>query len=127
MFITPKNLNTINLEFTDYCNAACPMCARFKWDGTLYKEKVNSNHNKLETLQKNIPIKIIKQLKRFYSVGTYGDPVMNPECVEIYRWVRENNSDCLLEMHSNGGARDTAFWKEIAELDVHVHFGIDGL
>jgi len=127
MFITPKNLNTINLEFTDYCNAACPMCARFKWDGTLYKEKVNSNHNKLETLQKNIPIKIIKQLKRFYSVGTYGDPMINPECVEIYRWVRENNPDCLLEMHSNGGARDTEFWKQIADLDVHVHFGIDGL
>ena len=106
MFITPENLNIINLEFTDYCNAACPMCARFKWDGTLYKEKVNSNHNTLETLQEQIPIDIIKQLKRFYSVGTYGDPVMNPECVKIYRWVRDNNPDCRLEMHSNGGARD---------------------
>ena len=127
MFITPENLNTINLEFTDYCNAACPMCARFKWDGTLYKEKVNSNHNKLHMLQKNISIKIIKQLKRFYSVGTYGDPVMNPECVEIYRWIRENNPNCRLEMHSNGGARDEVFWKEIAELGVHVSFGIDGL
>lgn len=127
MFITPENLNTINLEFTDYCNAACPMCSRFKWDGTLYKEKVNSNHNKLHTLQKNISIKIIKQLKRFCSVGTYGDPVMNPECVKIYRWIRENNPNCRLEMHSNGGARDEVFWKEIAELGVHVSFGIDGL
>lgn len=127
MFITPENLNIINLEFTDYCNAACPMCARFKWDGTLYKEKVNSNHNTLETLQKQIPIHIIEQLKRFYSVGTYGDPVMNPECVKIYRWVRDNNPNCRLEMHSNGGARDTEFWKEIADLDIRVTFGIDGL
>jgi len=127
MFITPENLNTINLEFTDYCNAACPMCARFKWDGTLYKEKVNSNHNRLEILKKNIPIKIIKQLKRFYSVGTYGDPTMNPECVEIYKWIRKNNPDCILEMHSNGGARDTEFWKQMADIGVEVEFGIDGL
>lgn len=127
MFITPENLNTINLEFTDYCNAACPMCARFKWDGTLYREKVNSNHNRLETLKKNIPIKIIKQLKRFYSVGTYGDATMNPECVAIYKWIRENNPDCILEMHSNGGARDTEFWKQMADVGVEVEFGIDGL
>jgi len=127
MFITPKNLNIINLEFTDYCNAACPMCSRFKWDGSLYEEKVNQNHNKLEVLQKRIPVKIIEQLKLFYSVGTYGDPTMNPECVEIYRWVRANNPDCRLQMHSNGGARDTAFWRELAELGVEVTFGIDGL
>lgn len=127
MFITPQNLNIINLEFTDYCNAACPMCARYKWDGTLYKEKVNSNHNTLETLKKQIPIGIIKQLKRFYSVGTYGDPTMNPECIDIYRWVREKNPDCRLEMHSNGGARDTKFWEDLAKLDVRVTFGIDGL
>ena len=92
------------------------------WDARK-KQHVNT----LETLQKQIPIHIIEQLKRFYSVGTYGDPVMNPECVKIYRWVRDNNPNCRLEMHSNGGARDTEFWKEIADLDIRVTFGIDGL
>lgn len=127
MFITPDNLNTINLEFTDYCNAACPMCSRFKTDGTLYKEKVNQNHNTLDVLQKRIPEKIIKQLKDFYSVGTYGDAVMNPECLEIYRWVRKVNPNCKLSLHSNGGARSEQFWKECAELGIEVLFGIDGL
>ena len=127
MFITPHTLNIINLEFTDYCNAACPMCARFKWDGTLYKEKVNSNHNKLDTLQKRIPDKIIKQLKSFYSVGTYGDPVMNPEMLDVFAWVRDLNPKCKLWIHSNGGARDTSFWTNCAELGIEVMFGIDGL
>ena len=27
-FITIENLNKINFELTDYCNAACPMCFR---------------------------------------------------------------------------------------------------
>lgn len=127
MFITPNTLNTINLEFTNYCNAACPMCSRFKSDGSLYKEKVNQNHNTLDVLQKRIPEKIIKQLKDFYSVGTYGDPVMNPECLAIYRWVRSLNNKCKLSFHSNGGARNEKFWKEVAELEIQVVFGIDGL
>ena len=114
MFITPDNLNTINLEFTNYCNAACPMCARFKQsDGTLDKLRVNQNHTTLETLQKRIPAKIISQLKRVYSCGTYGDAQMNPECLDIYKWIRDINPSCRLEMHSNGGARDENFWKTV--------------
>lgn len=127
MFITPENLNTINLEFTDYCNAACPMCSRFKWDGSLYEEKVNQNHNTLDVLQKRIPEKIIKQLKDFYSVGTYGDAVMNPECLEICKWIRGLNPDCQIELHSNGGARNEAFWIALAKIGVSVRFNIDGL
>jgi MoaA/NifB/PqqE/SkfB family radical SAM enzyme len=127
MFITPDNLNIINLEFTDYCNAACPMCARFKTDGSLYREKVNQNHTTLATLQKRIPEKIIKQLKKVHSIGTYGDPAMAPECADIYRWIKELNPECKFEMHSNGGARNTDFWKTCAELGIVVMFGIDGL
>ena len=70
MFITTDTLNSINLELTDYCNAACPMCSRFKWDGSLHKEKVNQNHTTLKILQKRIPEKIIKQLKQFHEIFT---------------------------------------------------------
>ena len=127
MFITTDTLNSINLEFTDYCNAACPMCSRFKWDGSLYEEKVNQNHNTLEMLQKRIPEKIIKQLKQFRSVGTYGDPIMNPECLKICKWVRGLNPDCRIELHSNGGARNETFWQELARTGISIRFNIDGL
>ena len=50
-YITIDNLNVINVELTDYCNAACPMCSRFKWDGSLNKEKVNSNHTTLSLIK----------------------------------------------------------------------------
>jgi MoaA/NifB/PqqE/SkfB family radical SAM enzyme len=128
MFITPENINTINFEFTDYCNAACPMCARFnESDGKLNTDRVNKNHTTLELLKKRIPEKIIKQLKKVHSVGTYGDPIMNPQVLDIYRWVRELNPTCRLEMHSNGGARNEDFWRECGELGIVVMFGIDGL
>ena len=87
-YITIDNLNVINVELTDYCNAACPMCSRFKWDGSLYKEKVNSNHTTLSLIKNKIPLKVIKQLKMFYSIGTYGDPLMNPDCFQIYEHIK---------------------------------------
>ena len=126
-YITIDNLNTINVELTNYCNAACPMCARIKWDGELYKEKVNSVHTSLSLIKNKIPIKVIKQLKKFYSVGTYGDPLMNPECFQIYEWIKMHNENCKLEMHSNGGGRSTDFWSALGSLGVGVMFGIDGL
>ena len=126
-YITIDNLNTINVELTNYCNVACPMCARFKWDGELNKEKVNSVHTSLSLIKNKIPTKVIKQLKRFYSVGTYGDPLMNPECFQIYEWIKMHNENCELEMHSNGGGRSTDFWSALGSLGVEVMFGIDGL
>ena len=126
-YITIDNLNIINVELTNYCNAACPMCARFKWDGELNKEKVNSVHTSLSLIKNKIPTKVIKQLKRFYSVGTYGDPLMNPECFQIYEWIKMHNENCELEMHSNGGGRSTDFWSALGSLGVEVMFGIDGL
>jgi len=126
-YITIDNLNVINVELTNYCNAACPMCARFKSDGSLYKEKVNSVHTSLSLIKQKIPIEVIKQLKRFYSVGTYGDPLMNPECFQIYEWIKIHNENCNLEMHSNGGGRSTDFWKALGTLKMEVVFGLDGL
>jgi MoaA/NifB/PqqE/SkfB family radical SAM enzyme len=126
-YINIDNLNVINVELTDYCNAACPMCSRFKWDGTLYTEKVNKNHTTLELIQDKISLDVIRRLKKFYSVGTYGDPLMNPDTTKIYEYIRKNNENCLLEMHTNAGGRDEEFWKLLARTGVKVFFSIDGL
>jgi MoaA/NifB/PqqE/SkfB family radical SAM enzyme len=126
-YITTDNITSINAELTNYCNAACPMCARYFIDGELIKDKVNSMHTSLDFIKDKIGIKIIKQLNRFTSCGNFGDGAMNPECVEIYSWVRQVNSRAVLILHSNGGARNKEFWQDLAKLDVRVTFAIDGL
>jgi MoaA/NifB/PqqE/SkfB family radical SAM enzyme len=126
-YITTDNITSINAELTNYCNAACPMCARYFIDGGLIKDKVNSMHTSLNFIKDKIGIKIIKQLNRFTSCGNFGDGAMNPECVEIYSWVRQVNSRAVLILHSNGGARNKEFWQDLAKLDVRVTFAIDGL
>jgi MoaA/NifB/PqqE/SkfB family radical SAM enzyme len=125
-FITIDNLNKINFELTDYCNAACPMCTRHEWNGDL-KKNVNTNHTTLDFIREKIGIKVIGQLNHILSCGTYGDAIMNPECFDIYKFFRENNKEAKIELFTNGGARDINFWKDLAKLNIQVTFSIDGL
>lgn len=126
-YITPENINSIWLDMTNWCNASCPMCARFDVNGNLQKEFIDSTHTSLQTIQSGIGDEILRKVKLFWSCGIYGDALMNPECFEIFEYVRNANSKCLLELHTNGGIRDKNFWQNLAKINVKVVFGIDGL
>ena len=41
-YITIENINSINAELTNYCNAACPMCARYFLDGKAQDKIINN-------------------------------------------------------------------------------------
>jgi MoaA/NifB/PqqE/SkfB family radical SAM enzyme len=126
-YITIDNINSINAELSNYCNADCPMCARYFIDGVLNKERVNSIHTTLNFLKDRIGEKLVRQLNRFTSCGNLGDGSMNPECLEIYQWLRQTNKNINLTLHTNGGARNSDFWRELAKIGVYVTFAIDGL
>jgi len=126
-YITIDNINSINAELSNYCNAACPMCSRFNFKLELRKDVTNNSHTSLDLIKDKIGLNIVKRLNRFYSCGTYGDGSMNPECLEIYEHLRQNNITCQLELFTNGGARTPEFWAELAKLRVEVLFHIDGL
>ena len=125
-FINLENLNISNFELTDYCNAACPMCVRHDWDGNLRKNLVNKHHTSLEFIKQTIPTDILQQLKLIRSCGTYGDAIMNPECLDIYEYFCTLNNN-RIELFTNGGVRNKDFWKNLAKLDIVVTFSIDGL
>ena len=126
-YITIDNLNSINAELSNYCNAACPMCSRYDWDLNLVEGKVNNSFTKLDVFVEKIGVKIVKQLQKLYSCGTYGDGATNPQCLEIFEFLRKNNNEIKLTLHSNGGTRSKEFWSELAKLRVDVVFAIDGL
>jgi MoaA/NifB/PqqE/SkfB family radical SAM enzyme len=126
-YITTDNLTNIMAEMTDYCNAACPMCNRFDWDLNLVKGVTNAHHTTLEFVKQRIGDEIISRLKGWTCQGTYGDAVMNPETLEIFKYLKEVNPTMGIGMITNGGARNTDFWETLAELKVSVTFSIDGL
>ena len=126
-YITTDNLTNIMAEMTDYCNAACPMCNRFDWDLNLINGVTNAHHTTLEFVKQRIGDEIIARLKGWTCQGTYGDAVMNPETAEIFRHLKRINPDIEITMMTNGGARNTDFWKDMAGMGVLVVFAIDGL
>ncbi len=126
-FITTENINAINAELSNYCNAACPMCARFDFDLNLRKDVTNDKHTSFELLKEKIGDDIVKNLWHFYSCGTYGDGSMNPEALQIFEYITKTNSKCWTELYTNGGARTEDFWFDLGTLGVEVLFHIDGL
>lgn len=126
-YITIDKIDTINAELSNYCNAACPMCARFDSEQNLVKDITNNAHTTLEEIRDKIGKRVIKNLRNFYSCGNLGDGSMNPQCIEIYEHVKSCNKNTSLSLNTNGGARDKEFWKDLAKLGVAVTFSIDGL
>jgi len=126
-YITIENINHINAELSNFCNSACPMCPRYDSDLNLIKDISNNSHTSLDDIKNKIGEKVISQLKLFRSCGNLGDGSMNPECLEIYQYIKSINNKTKLSLNTNGGARDTAFWQELAKLNVTVVFSIDGL
>lgn len=126
-YITTDNLTHIMAEMTDYCNAACPMCNRYDWDLNLLKKITNTHHTTLEFIKDKIGEKIISKLKGWLCQGTYGDALMNPQTLDIFKYLKEVNPNINIGMITNGGTRSVDFWKTLAELKVNVTFSIDGL
>jgi MoaA/NifB/PqqE/SkfB family radical SAM enzyme len=126
-YITIDAINHINAELSNYCNAACPMCARFDYKQNLNKDITNNSHTTLDEIKYGIGERVIKNLRLFRSCGNLGDGTMNPECLEIYQFIRSINSKIRLTITTNGGARTPEFYKSLAELGVVVTFSIDGL
>jgi len=119
-------IREIHLELTTKCQARCPMCPR-RLNGGILNPFIKLTEIDLETFKRWFDINLIRQLNKIFFCGNLGDPIIAKDCLEIFAYLREINPNMILSMHTNGGARDTKWWKQLAKLNVHVVFGIDGL
>jgi sulfatase maturation enzyme AslB (radical SAM superfamily) len=59
--------------------------------------------------------------------GNFGDFVMNPESIDIIKYLRRSRHNMDIRIHTNGSARDREFWHTLGNIGVTVLFGIDGI
>ena len=129
--LTQSNLDLskiLHIEPTDACQAACPQCLR---ETDTNFDKLNVHHLTVDQLSKLITIDEIRQLDKMYMCGDYGDPAAGKHTLEIFKYFRSINPTITLGMNTNGGLRDSKWWRELAgimsgEKD-YVVFSIDGL
>ena len=73
---------------------------------------------------------VCQRLRQIFFCGSYGDPAMHPEFLDILRDFRKKCPTLWLYFHTNGGVHAPSYWEEIAEIMAgygQIDFGIDGL
>ena len=121
-----ENISSVHLEVTSKCQAKCPMCPR-RINGGISNPLVHLHEITLEQFKVWFSEDFIKQLNDLFMCGNLGDPIIAQDTLEILQYLREINPKISLSIHTNGSARTTAWWQELANLGVQVIFGIDGL
>ena len=124
-----SNLRQIHLEISNNCQASCPMCSR-NVHGGLDNPLIKIKDWTLEEFKTVMTPEVLQQLYGFYFCGTFGDPIMNNNVIQMCEYAKEINSRIQIHIHTNGGMRKPQWWKDLARAlpDNHlVVFGIDGL
>lgn len=130
MIYSYRSITKVHLEMSSKCNASCPQCARNMMGGATSSVLPEVNMT-LDQLQKILPEDFIKQLDSLYMCGNYGDPIVAPDMLLAYEWLRSVNPNLKLGLHTNGSARTPAWWSQLGMLfskpGDYVNFGLDGL
>lgn len=122
-------IDEYQLELTTYCNAACPQCPR-NINGGSVNPHLKLEHLPRSVIDRTFTTEICENTRQIFFCGGYGDPIMHPEFLEILRDFRNKSPKLWLYVHTNGGAFNTDFWKEAADIIGNygqIDFNIDGL
>ena len=124
-----ENLTEFQIEVTTHCNAACPQCPR-NINGGETNPYLNVENLSREVLDSTFGASLCKRLKQIFFCGSYGDPIVHPEFLDIVKDFRKKSDTLWIYIHTNGGVRNTEWWKELAETIGDygkIDFNIDGL
>lgn len=122
-------IDEYQIEVTTYCNAACPQCPR-NINGGKINPHMDLLHLSRSVIDTAFPAALCNRLRQIFFCGSYGDPIMHPEFLDILWDFRTKAPKLWLYMHTNGAAHDPEYWQELAALlngNGQVDFNIDGL
>jgi MoaA/NifB/PqqE/SkfB family radical SAM enzyme len=124
-----EEITTVHLEVTERCNASCPQCAR-NINGGEVNPLLHDAELSLADVKKILRPKFIKQLKRLYMCGNYGDPISARDTLEMFEYLRSHNDKMQLSFHTNASAKTPEWWSRLPASmgkNHYVVFSVDGL
>lgn len=124
-----ESVTEYQIELTSFCNAACPQCPR-NFNGFGVNPYMPLQHLSRKMLQKTFTKDVVAGCHQIFFCGSYGDPIMHPDFLDILSDFRKASNTVWLYIHTNGGAHDPEYFKELAAIINgygRVDFGIDGL
>ena len=117
------------VDLSTYCNAACPQCHRTNPNGLGKADWLPLIQWSLKEFQIAFPKKTMNHIKEFQICGSWGDPCMNKDILEICKYII-NNSNSYIILNTNGSMRDEFWWKLLGytlQDRGTIYFDIDGI
>jgi len=121
-----SDIREVHLELTSKCQASCPMCPRNIQGGIVNPWLVESEVS-VDQFKQWFPESFVNQLTRLYMCGNLGDAIVAKDTLKVFQYLRNTNPQISLGLHTNGSAQTKRWWQQLAEANVVVTFGIDGL
>lgn len=121
-----KDVRSVQLEISTFCNAACPQCPRNFFGGRTLPD-LPLRKLTLSDIKDIFTVDFLKQLDEIYLCGTYGDPMTNSHVIEIADFFKNNNANIKIGIHTNGGVGTLLQYQKLGSTVNFIAFGIDGL
>lgn len=124
-----NQIRQVHLEISNNCQASCPMCSR-NINGGVDNPLIKINDWSLEDFKTIMNPAFLSQLHSYYFCGTFGDPMLNNNLIDMCAYSKEVAPTVHVAIHTNGGARSEDWWKKLAHAlpaDHRVVFALDGL
>lgn len=124
MFLDLNKITKIIIEPSSWCNLHCPQCPRFDEHGFLDKN-LNKGHLDFSSIEQNLQLSHVPNLREVQMEGDYGDPVMHPDLLRFVNFFSNIDS---IRIVTNGTIRSPNWYTQLAKYkNVRVDFSIDGL
>ena len=124
-----NELKSVHLEISTRCQASCPMCPRNFHSGQENPNLKIADWTYEEFLQV-FDQHTLDQLTSIYFCGNFGDPIMNDDLIPMCQYIKDHAEHIDIRIHTNGGARNTQWWKSLYTAMPKKHvviFALDGL
>lgn len=125
------SISEIEIGISGRCNSGCIDCERFyiKDQKDVFLNSRNKTLNKIidiDLVAKHI--KLCKNLKNLYIIGTTGDPFTHPDLLRFVKKIYDSLTTNII-IHTNGSLGDQNLWVNLAKFNkkTEVIFSIDGL
>ena len=120
--MNPTDIDNYELEISTDCNAECPLCQRTRMGMPLR----GNNNISLDDLKSIFYKDEYINGKEFKLCGVLGNPILNPECIDIGDFLSRKGAR-KIALSTNGGMNTPEWWVKLAKIpNVQVDFCVDG-
>lgn len=117
------------IDLTTYCNAGCPQCHRTDPNGLGKVGWLPLIKWDLKQFKNAYPKSTLKYINKFEICGTWGDPIMVKDILEICKYIIDH-SEAYIQLNTNGGMRDEDWWWNLGIISrnrIQVIFDVEGI